>query len=274
MIDSYIWPLSRAFALSMLGMVLLQIGPAFSQEEENEAEDLVDVTPSPVEAPLFTSQAKAEISTLQKPGPEESAGKALRELRNISIDIFNGCPPEGKPTFPRQIESDKLKNRWHIPKEFNGSVTLTAMLEPGDDENRFDSQDAVRVRGYVVSVQKSRTGEACNCNATDDENTDTHINLALNSSADATAKENRVVVEVTPRTRFEASLNGLDWSHANLGHLKGKCVEIGGYLFYDDDHAGQSRNDAKPESTNIWRATLWEVHPITSIEAISCADLP
>jgi hypothetical protein len=247
---------------------------AFPLEEGNEKEELVDVTPGPVEAPLFTSEAKAMIPNLRPPGPEEAARPVIREMTNISIDTFNNCPPEGDATSDAKAESNKLKNRWRIPRQFNNSVTLAKMLEPGDDDTRFDSHDPVKVRGFVASVKKSATGESCNCKATDNANTDTHIALGLNSSANATAEENLVIVEVTPRTRFEASLNGLDWSHSNLGHLKGTCVEIEGYLFYDADHKGESRNDAQGEGTNIWRATLWEVHPITSIESINCADLP
>jgi hypothetical protein len=151
----------------------------------------------------------------------------------------------------------------------------------GEAKNRFDSHDAVNVRGYVVDVKKPTAGEACNCRKTDDDNIDTHIDLALNSNADA--KENLVIVEVTPRTRFEAKLNGLDWSVEELTRrLKRKMRRVKHIYFYDDEHLvyfydnkhlGQSRNDAGPGATHIWRATLWEVHPITSMETINCASL-
>ena len=258
--------------LRISGLIFCAIVLAGSSVRAEDADNdgRVDVVATAVEAPISSSKAIPLQTIFRNLGPSPSA--EMHELATTSLDVFNECPLEGAATSTPKAELNKLKNRWRFRPSSMKAITLADMLAPGEDEDRFDTQDAVKVRGFIVSVKKASRGESTNCGATDDDNTDTHIDLAANSSASATAEENRLIIEVTPRTRFEAGLNNLDWSHANLKHLEGKCAEVGGFLFYDFDHVGQSRNDASPGS-NIWRATLWEVHPITSIEEIDCAAL-
>ena len=62
---------------------------------------------------------------------------------------------------------------------------------------------------------------------------------------------------------------GVDWSTSNLkSTFKNKFVHIQGWLFYDASH--NKEDFANDPNDNIgrknWRATCWEVHPITSIE--------
>jgi len=42
-------------------------------------------------------------------------------------------------------------------------------------------------------------------------------------------------------------------------------VFIRGLVFYDSHHAGESENIALGRADN-WRATAWEIHPITNFE--------
>ncbi len=254
--------------LGLLFCALIVAGSSANAEEDNDGR--VDVTATAVEAPISSSKAIPLRTIFRDLGPSPSVG--MRESVQLASTFSTDARwRERRPLRPKP-KSNKLKNRWHFPHDFNDSITLADLLAPGEDENRFDTNDPVKIKGFIVTVKKASRGESTNCGATDDDNTDTHIDLAANSSASATKEENRLIIEVTPRTRFEAGLNNLDWSHANLKHLEGKCVEVGGFLFYDYDHVGQARNGASPGS-NVWRATLWEVHPITSIEEIDCGNL-
>jgi hypothetical protein len=40
-----------------------------------------------------------------------------------------------------------------------------------------------------------------------------------------------------------------------------------GWLLFDREHAGESENTAPGRAAN-WRATAWELHPVTKIEII------
>ncbi|RAZ91843.1 hypothetical protein DPM33_05020 [Mesorhizobium hawassense] len=260
----------------MTAAILLsgQVSSAWAQEDETDQDERMPVQASPMKLPISASQAVQNKILI----PEATMRKTqrLQLPQDISIDTFNNCPPEGSAKTPAKAESNKEKNQWAIPNDMDidTKVTLTDVLAPGDDHDRFKVGTAVRIQGYFSEVFKSggSHGESCNCNATDDVNTDTHINMALTNSAENVKPENRMIVEVTPRLRYIAGLNGLDWSHGNLKHYEGSCLEIEGDLFWDDAHQGEARN-TPIAGKNIWRATLWEVHPITSIQEIDCNKL-
>ena len=94
---------------------------------------------------------------------------------------------------------------------------------------------------------------------------DAHIEVA--TRADAPPIE-RVIVEVTPPMREWASARGVDWSTATLQReLTGKRVRVEGWLFFDDEHDEESEN-TQPGKAGNWRATAWELHPLTSIELV------
>jgi hypothetical protein len=75
-------------------------------------------------------------------------------------------------------------------------------------------------------------------------------------------------VEVTPRSRALAEQRGEDWSSAALrGHFRGRWVRVRGWLLFDAEHLAESMNTA-PGRRGDWRATAWELHPVTSLELI------
>ena len=82
------------------------------------------------------------------------------------------------------------------------------------------------------------------------------------------AKNEHVVLEVTPRLRDWAAGQGIDWSEKTLqAQLVGHWCEFEGWLYFDVGHAEQSENIA-PGNAGNWRATAWEIHPITKITVI------
>jgi hypothetical protein len=65
-----------------------------------------------------------------------------------------------------------------------------------------------------------------------------------------------------------ARRQGQDWSEETLKRqLLGHWVSFEGWLFFDSSHAAESENTA-PSSPGNWRATAWEIHPVTNLQVI------
>lgn len=176
------------------------------------------------------------------------------------------CPPEGSASSRKFQALNILKNREVAPRseEMDASVTLDAMLQPGDDTGRFDEMTGGEIIGYVVRVLPGGK-ESTNCDAREIANKDTHIELAQTPDA---AKNERIIVEVTPRWRALMAGQGVDWSTPTLEQsLPRHQVRVRGWLLFDFEHRGKAENTAPGNSTN-WRATVWEIHPITALEII------
>ena len=159
---------------------------------------------------------------------------------------------------------NKLKNRTLLPQEsdYDDRVTLNALLQPNDDSTRWSDTSASRVEGYVVSVRDGSV-ESANCYSLFLR--DTHIELAL--SRDASPRE-RVELEVTPRIREWAKGQGWDWSTGALAsELVGHWCQFEGWLLFDTGHDEESENVNAGGAKN-WRATAWEIHPVTLIKVI------
>jgi hypothetical protein len=174
------------------------------------------------------------------------------------------CPAEGIAFTPDRREVHRLKNRKALPQEtdFDPGVTLSALLQPGDDSNRWSTSHAARVEGYVVSLANAGV-ELANCYAPCRR--DIHINIALRRDAPVSEQ---VVLEVTPELRKWAATQGWDWSEAKLKQeLVGHWCSFEGWLFFDKHHAGESDNIA-PGRRGNWRATAWELHPVTNFKVL------
>jgi hypothetical protein len=183
-------------------------------------------------------------------------------LTVVLLDRY--CPPSGLPLTSARRAEHLLKNRVSFPssEDFDAGVTLAALLQPGDDESRWSDTRSARIEGYVVSVGRAGI-ELANCWSPCRR--DVHINVALRS--DAPTNE-QLIVEVTPHLQRWAAANGLDWSAETLKRsLVGKWVRVEGWLFYDSEHAKESANTFK-EGSDLWRATAWEIHPVTKIEIV------
>jgi hypothetical protein len=168
------------------------------------------------------------------------------------------CPSAGIALTTRARDLHRLKNRTSLPTvtDFDSRVTLDALLQPGDDRDRWSNNRAARVQGEVIDVAYARP-EATNC--FNPCRRDIHITLAKHEGA---AKTEQVVVEVTPN--FQRG----GWSEETLqAQLVGHWCEFEGWMYFDVGHAEESENifPGKPEN---WRASAWEIHPVTKITMI------
>ena len=192
----------------------------------------------------------------------------------LAIWFTYRCPASGLALSQGRRDFHRLKNRRFLPQptNFDSRITLEQLLQPGADQSRWSTSRAARVEGYVVSVTSGPL-ELVNCFC----RRDAHINVALQPQASA---REIVVLEVTPAFRDliaetnrensrPASDQALtDWSTEMLQKkLTGHWVRFEGWLFYDGQHESEAENTAPGRGAN-WRATAWELHPVTRIEII------
>jgi hypothetical protein len=174
------------------------------------------------------------------------------------------CPASGLGFSNSRRNVHRLKNRTSVPQsvDFDPQATLSNILQPGRDDTRWSQTNAARVEGYVVSIGRAGI-ELANCYSPCRR--DIHINVALRP--DAPSGE-QMVLEVTPYFERLAAVDGVDWSERKLKEmLLGRWCRFEGWLFFDLGHAKESTNTFE-EGSEIWRATAWELHPITRIEVI------
>jgi hypothetical protein len=169
-----------------------------------------------------------------------------------------------------QVESNQRKNRTDIPTRYH-DVSLGALLSlpvPHGPKERTNWSAAllqqiepyegvaVRVIGFLAAV-KPQTGskEATNCRFSTATETDWHMALVERAGM---GEERAAVVETTPRIRK----NHPEWTKSNLGPwIDGhNPIRISGWLFFDTEHWNHMKK---------FRATLWEIHPITKIEVFT-----
>ncbi len=178
--------------------------------------------------------------------------------------LARNCPSAGFAITGRARSLHRLKNRTAFPQtgDFDSRITLDELLRPGDDHNRWSTDHAARIQGQVIDVEHARP-EATNCFSPCRR--DIHILIANRKDA---AKNEQVVVEVTPKLQDWATQQGIDWSEKTLqAQLVGHWCEFEGWLYFDVGHAEESENTAAHNPEN-WRATAWELHPVTKITVL------
>lgn len=144
---------------------------------------------------------------------------------------------------------------------------METLTEKGNDEERFDENKAATIEGYILEV--TNTGkETCNCKAKKKENQDVHIVMVKKKSYKS--NKNHVIVEITPRLRVKIFEKLGVTNNKELRKLiKGKKVKVTGWLLFDEEHTENSYNiNPRGKKKTIWRATCWEIHPITDMEIV------
>ena len=193
-----------------------------------------------------------------------AVGVVIALLLAAWLVLARDCPSAGIGLTSGRRNIHRLKNRTAFPQaaDFDARVTLDALLQTGDDRHRWSTNRAARVQGQVIDVAYAGM-EAANCFSPGGR--DIHILIARRDGA---RKQEQVVLEVTPKWRAWAATQGMDWSEETLhAQLIGHWVEFEGWLFFDLGHDEESEN-VVPGNPENWRATAWEIHPITRITVI------
>lgn len=196
-----------------------------------------------------------------------SSAKAQKQRAPADLSLYHGCPMEGDARSQPVRALNLLKNRIvpPMPEQIDPKITLTAILASGYDIGRWKVKEGATITGYVYDVKPGGI-ETVNCHARDWADRDTHIELVLNAMQAGVTQ--RIIVEVTPRWRAIMASKGIDWSTRTLrDKLLGRWVIVTGWMLFDVEHKDQAENTA-PGRLRNWRATAWEIHPVTAIEVV------
>jgi hypothetical protein len=87
---------------------------------------------------------------------------------------------------------------------------------------------------------------------------------ALTSEEKKGLKQSGVIVEMTPHERF-AFGNGV-WTIEALTQAIGSQVRVTGQLLVDSEHNVKGQNCALGLTAACWRASVWELHPVTGFQ--------
>jgi hypothetical protein len=185
-------------------------------------------------------------------------------IHGVKCDV-HGTAIKGSKEYSLNV----LKNRYVFPKPSDIDSTLTLQdLAAGSTSTDFPQNKAVVITAYVYNVKRGGT-ESCNCKTPDPVFRDTHIELTPDEND--TSAASRVIVEVSPRIRVLKKATGTNWTtDALYKTIRKHVVRITGWLFYDREHeSGAFANDPDDTKTPAnWRASCWEIHPVTEIEII------
>jgi hypothetical protein len=176
------------------------------------------------------------------------------------------CPPRGDAAKPKVQSLNEKKARLDDPsdEDVDDTVTMDALLEPGDDRLRWQDGQGVAVDAYVIEVRDGGMGSS-NCHSPDPANQDTV--LVLSPGKDVSDGAQRLIAVITPQWRRIAAQSRLDWStRAIRAKYLRKSVTITGWLLFDFEAAARARNTAPLGGAALSRATAWEIHPVTGID--------
>lgn len=180
----------------------------------------------------------------------------LFSILALSFQTDKGCPVNGDSKNKDHQQMDLLKNRTTKSTTVT-PIKITKFLAPGNDRTRFASSTYASVVGYIYDV-KYGGAETCNCHAKDKSQLDIHIELTENLTK--SPEPAFIIAEVT---RLSRDTMTYEW----IRSLRGKKVELQGWLFFDEEH-DQNAVNTNPNGTNLWRTTCWEIHPCQSIRVI------
>ena len=180
---------------------------------------------------------------------------------------FDGCAPEGKrkkttknktgKVPAKEAAMNRLKNRDGITGSIDHSVTIQTLMA-AKEETDIDPERPIEITGYVADVIPGTPSETCNCARSDIA--DIHIDVVA-KKADRNNNDKYVIVEISPR--FVEALGDVASVKAAITN---KWVKFTGWPTYDYKHRSNARNIKK--TGNIWRATAWEVHPVTKFKVV------
>jgi len=192
--------------------------------------------------------------------------------------IDDACDADGRGTTAKQKAQNRAKNsfcahgtpvritfRDFVPLQqstdnagLRGLQDDRSVLENirrTSDGKRIGEGTLVRLSAYVVDAHYSNVskGEAVNCKRPGQENNDIHIALARTSSEEDLC--NTVTAEISPHFR------PITWQPDHLNALGRHPVRLSGQLFFDGSHRPCVNGRGSPR-----RASVWEIHPIYSVD--------
>lgn len=201
----------------------------------------------------FTPECALPFAGVRNPPIDDSCG-----IEGGSSDPAKQAESQAKNNFcastqsPRVITYQELvslqSQSANIPKKLPDRTMLTNM-----GEGQYVSYVAFIKGAHYSDVA---AGEAVNCNIPGNATNDIHIVLLKDPNDDECLS---TTAEMSPHYR------PVEWTPENLNALAGHPARVEGQLFFDRSHTPCSGN-SRP---NPKRASLWEVHPVYSVDVCS-----
>ena len=194
-------------------------------------------------------------------------------VRNPASD--DRCGIQGGSPDPAKQGESTAKNNFCAPTHDPDTLTYQKLLDLQAqstnipkalvDRKEVENLGEGNYVSYVAVIKNAHYsdttgGEAVNCNTSGNPPNDIHI--VLMSDPNDLDECHSTTAEMSPHYR------PTNWTPAMLNAL-GKPVRIKGQLFYDNSHSictASSRPNPK-------RASLWEIHPVYSIEVCASNNL-
>lgn len=196
-------------------------------------------------------------------GDYDAALAFLKDLTNFSASIDG--------VLDQAAFLDKEKN---LPKDLgkaNHQTLLTQLAALGEGH-------IFQTVGYLYEIKQEK-GESCNCELDTPDAIDYHMyigydparakQLATGPPAKLSDEAQSVIVEMTPqvRERFHP-----EWQFDTIKKFTGQQVRITGQLLADNEHYVHGQDCALGQTSTCFRATIWELHPVTAFEVCTSGD--
>jgi len=191
-------------------------------------------------------------------------------VRNPPID--DHCGIDGGSSNPAKQAESRAKNNFCVPTQAPRVITYQELVglqsQSANIPKSIPDRTMVSKLGegqyvsYVAFIKDAHysdvaAGEAVNCNVPGNATNDIHIVLLKDPNDDECLS---TTAEMSPHYRPP------DWTPENLLKASaGHPVRLQGQLFFDGSHTpchGNSRPNPK-------RASLWEIHPVYSVDVCS-----
>jgi hypothetical protein len=211
--------------------------------------------------------------------------KAARYDAYLNL-LKNQLVPPTKAPLKFLGQSDFASLDSHTPSD----LTRGNHADHKDDLAKLGEGQVFAINGYLFYAQKGGTSESSNCQLSDMDAIDFHIGIGFDAAlaakvlAKATKKpgakltdaqktalnQTSVVVEMTPHYRAQFKP---DWSLDLLKAVLGRQVRVVGQLTADNEHnnAHDNCSFAGANTATCWRASIWELHPVTQFQVCNSA---
>jgi hypothetical protein len=242
-------------------------------------------------------------------GPEERGADAavceddIEGFRGCHSEYPTGCSKAGRYDAYLNLLKNQLVPPTTAPVKFlsrsdfadlskNTPTELTRgnHADLGDNLAQLGEGRVFGVVAYLYYAQKGGTSESSNCQLSDIDDIDFHIGIGFDPALAAklvkkkgTAKtklsedekaqltQTSIIIEMTPHYRAQFRS---EWTLDLVKSAVGRQVRVIGQLLADNEHNNKKDNCSYPgaNQTSCWRASVWELHPVTQFQVCTSAN--
>lgn len=223
------------------------------------------------QANKLETQTCEDVQTVDDCHNDYPAG--CSDSENLRYDAYlnflkDQMPDQGLPVTKTLSEADFGL----LDKEIPATLTKRNHAKEADDLANLGEGNIFGVIGYLYYAKQTGR-ESCNCELTGGLESDYHIGIGFDpdvaaklrsgtSTSKTDLEQSSVVVEMTPQYCEKVHPQ---WTLASVNNVVGEQVKVVGQLMVDNEHAAASQDCGRINSDKqkCWRASAWEIHPVT-----------